>query len=99
VLCGDDMAQELSSREDFAKLVEDHDFWLFDCDGQPVNSGRKEQERLIVQIAGVIWHGDRLIDGVVDFLKYLRSKGKTCIFVTCAKHLTKRDQTAVDIDP
>lgn len=30
-----DMAEELSSREDFSKLVEDHDSWLFDCDGQP----------------------------------------------------------------
>lgn len=31
---------------------------------------------------GVIWHGDHLIDGVLDVLKFLRSKGKTVIFVT-----------------
>lgn len=26
--------QKLSTREEYSKLVEDHDAWLFDCDGK-----------------------------------------------------------------
>ena len=33
-------------------------------------------------LQGVIWHGDRLIPGVVEFLKLLRKLNKTCVFVT-----------------
>jgi len=60
---GDMPSQRLSSPEEYEKLVQDYDHWLFDCDG-------------------VIWHGDDLIDGVLDVLKLLRRKGKTVIFVT-----------------
>ncbi|KAF8064922.1 HAD-like domain-containing protein [Lyophyllum atratum] len=31
---------------------------------------------------GVLWHGDRLIDGAVDVLEMLRRKGKKVLFVT-----------------
>ncbi|KAF8586948.1 p-nitrophenyl phosphatase [Ramaria rubella] len=31
---------------------------------------------------GVLWHGDNLIDGALDVLKYLRSQKKSIIFVT-----------------
>jgi len=31
---------------------------------------------------GVLWHGDRLIDGAVEFLEMLRSQGKRVLFVT-----------------
>lgn len=56
-------SQRLSSKEQYQQLLDDHDAWLFDCDG-------------------VIWHGDRLIPGVIEFLKLLRKLNKTVTFVT-----------------
>jgi 4-nitrophenyl phosphatase len=30
---------------------------------------------------GVLWHGDRIIDGVVDVLKFLRQKSEHSLFI------------------
>ncbi|KAM5536796.1 hypothetical protein V8D89_009514 [Ganoderma adspersum] len=56
-------AARLSSREDYADLLDKYDTWLFDCDG-------------------VLWQGDKLIDGATDVLKLLRHHKKSVLFVT-----------------
>ncbi|KAI1792459.1 2-phosphoglycolate phosphatase [Ganoderma leucocontextum] len=57
------MAARLSSREDYAGLLDKYDTWLFDCDG-------------------VLWQGDKLIDGATDVLQLLRHHKKSVLFVT-----------------
>lgn len=47
------MASRLSSREDYADLLDKYDTWLFDCDG-------------------VLWSGDKTIDGAIEVLQLLR---------------------------
>ena len=47
------MAARLSTRDDYADLLDKYDTWLFDCDG-------------------VLWEGDRLIDGATEVLGILR---------------------------
>ncbi|KAG7034022.1 Phosphoglycolate phosphatase 2, partial [Cucurbita argyrosperma subsp. argyrosperma] len=39
-------------------------------------------EAFLFDCDGVIWKGDKLVDGVVDTLEMLRSKGKKLVFVT-----------------
>lgn len=53
-------------------------------------SSREQYEELIdkydtwmFDCDGVLWHGSTVIDGVVDVLKFLRSKGE---FVITIKH-------------
>ncbi|RDB17376.1 4-nitrophenylphosphatase [Hypsizygus marmoreus] len=57
------MSVRLSTPQDYSRLVDKYDTWMFDCDG-------------------VLWHGDRIIDGVVEVLDLLRSKKKKVLFVT-----------------
>ncbi|TBU41099.1 2-phosphoglycolate phosphatase [Dichomitus squalens] len=57
------MAARLSTREDYASLLDKYDTWLFDCDG-------------------VLWQGDKLIDGATDVLQLLRHHKKSVLFVT-----------------
>ncbi|PIL29157.1 hypothetical protein GSI_09206 [Ganoderma sinense ZZ0214-1] len=57
------MAARLSSREDYAGLLDKYDTWLFDCDG-------------------VLWQGDKVIDGATDVLQLLRHHKKSVLFVT-----------------
>ncbi|KAF5372550.1 hypothetical protein D9758_005151 [Tetrapyrgos nigripes] len=57
------MSVRLSSPEEYAKLLDQYDTWMFDCDG-------------------VLWHGDRLIDGALDVLRLLRERNKKILFVT-----------------
>jgi 4-nitrophenyl phosphatase len=57
------MSSRLSSIDDYAKLIEKYDTWMFDCDG-------------------VLWHGDRLIDGAIEVLAILRRHNKKVVFVT-----------------
>ncbi|CDO68604.1 hypothetical protein BN946_scf184996.g35 [Trametes cinnabarina] len=47
------MAARLSSREQYADLLDKYDTWLFDCDG-------------------VLWQGDKLIEGATEVLQLLR---------------------------
>lgn len=56
------MSVHLSSAADYEALLDDHDTWLFDCDG-------------------VLWHGDQVVDGVVQVLHILRKRGKFALFI------------------
>ena len=56
------MAVRLSSREDYAGLLDKYDTWLFDCDG-------------------VLWQGDKLIDGATDVLQLLRHHSASLILI------------------
>jgi 4-nitrophenyl phosphatase len=57
------MSTRLSTSNDYKKLLESYDTWMFDCDG-------------------VLWHGDRSIEGAVEVLSILRQHKKKVIFVT-----------------
>ncbi|KAK7469224.1 hypothetical protein VKT23_003713 [Stygiomarasmius scandens] len=57
------MSVRMSSPEDYTKLIDKYDTWMFDCDG-------------------VLWHGDRLIEGALGVLKLLRDHKKNILFVT-----------------
>ncbi|KAI0074353.1 2-phosphoglycolate phosphatase [Panus rudis PR-1116 ss-1] len=57
------MASRLQVKEDYEKLLDLYDTWLFDCDG-------------------VLWNGDKLVDGVLEVLELLRSRKKSVMFVT-----------------
>ncbi|KAF9051376.1 p-nitrophenyl phosphatase [Panaeolus papilionaceus] len=54
------MTYRLTTSEDYQKLLDDYDTWLFDCDG-------------------VLWCGDRLIDGVAEYWTFFDSE---IVFVT-----------------
>ena len=54
-------AARLSSREDYAGLLDKYDTWLFDCDG-------------------VLWQGDKVIDGATDVLQLLRHHSASSVF-------------------
>lgn len=54
------MSIRLSSADDYAKLIDKYDTWMFDCDG-------------------VLWHGDRIIEGTVEVLHLLRQKSMSVL--------------------
>ena len=62
IIASTTMAVRLSSREDYAGLLDKYDTWLFDCDG-------------------VLWQGDKLIDGATDVLQLLRHHSASLILI------------------
>ena len=56
------MSVRMSSPEDYTKLIDKYDTWMFDCDG-------------------VLWHGDRLIEGALGVLKLLRDHSKYLVLL------------------
>lgn len=69
------MTYRLTTSEDYQKLIDDYDTWLFDCDG-------------------VLWCGDRLIDGVAEYWTFFDNKVRfqgfafqTCSFKTHNNHI------------
>ena len=54
------MAARLQNKEDYEKLLDQYDTWLFDCDG-------------------VLWNGDKLVDGVLEVLELLRSRSESYV--------------------
>lgn len=79
------VSQPLSA-DNLATLLQNTDAFLFDCDGKiilplfssrPSTSDVKNGVFLILatccRLSGVIWKGDKLIDGVAETLDVLRS--------------------------
>ncbi|KAL9686175.1 hypothetical protein QQ045_023630 [Rhodiola kirilowii] len=85
-------AAELLSPDNVRNLFDSVDAFLFDCDGQLLTL-HVVVFSFFLQLcvifgcggdvsSGVIWKGDKLIDGVPETLEMLRSKGKKLVFVT-----------------
>ena len=63
----------LTSKAEYAPLLDSYDTWMFDCDG-------------------VLWNGDRLIDGAVDALSYLRSQSLFRLSVMLSRYSCRKPE-------
>lgn len=51
----------------------------------------REKEGFIIDMDGVIYHGNRLLDGVLEFLSWLEKSGKKYLFLTNSPHKTPKE--------
>ena len=51
----------------------------------------KEKTGYIIDMDGVIYHGNRLLPGVTDFLAWLESSGKKYLFLTNSSERTPKE--------
>ena len=51
----------------------------------------KEKAGFIIDMDGVIYHGNRLLPGVTDFLNWLEESGKKYLFLTNSSERTPKE--------
>jgi NagD protein len=51
----------------------------------------KEKTGFIIDMDGVIYHGNKLLPGVIDFINWLENSGKKYLFLTNSSERTPRE--------
>lgn len=51
----------------------------------------KQKKGFIIDMDGVVYHGNKLLDGVVEFVEWLHSENKKFVFLTNASERTPRE--------